>query len=258
MGLNSAAALAALRLIDYSGGREIEGLLLIVPPTKAKTGARKAGPKSGGVESGCATRLPHFDFEREAMAKGFRCVAGVDEVGRGPLAGPVGVAAVILNPDDLPLGVNDSKALTEAERDDLRPVILAKALSVSIAFASAEEIDAFNIRRAALRAMARAVGALSLRPDLVLVDGRDIPEGLFCPARAIIGGDALSMSIAAASIIAKTTRDALMRNLASAFPRYGFADHVGYATPFHRQALARAGPCPYHRRSFRTGEDAEC
>jgi ribonuclease HII len=200
---------------------------------------------------------PHFDFEREALASGCRWVAGVDEVGRGPLAGPVGVAAVILDPNDLPEGLDDSKALTEAKRDELRPVIFAKALSVSIVFASVEEIDAYNIRGAALRAMARAVGGLSLRPDLALIDGRDIPEGLICPARPIIGGDGLSMSIAAASIIAKTTRDALMRNLAREYPQYGFADHVGYATIMHRQALALAGPCPYHRRSFRLSANEE-
>jgi ribonuclease HII len=199
---------------------------------------------------------PHFDFESEAMAEGCRWVAGVDEVGRGPLAGPVGVAAVILDPHDLPEGLDDSKALSEVRRDALRPLIFAKALSVSIVFASAEEIDVYNIRGAALRAMARAVRALSLRPDLALIDGRDVPEGLICPARAIIGGDALSMSIAAASIIAKTTRDALMRNLARDFPQYGFADHVGYATTVHRRALALAGPCPYHRRSFRLAEEA--
>jgi ribonuclease HII len=199
---------------------------------------------------------PHFDFEREAMAGGCRWVAGVDEVGRGPLAGPVGVAAVILDPDDLPEGLDDSKALSGARREELRPIIFAKALSVSIVFASAEEIDTHNIRGAALRAMARAVGALSLRPDIALIDGRDVPDGLICPARPIIGGDALSMSIAAASIIAKTTRDALMRNLGRDFPQYGFADHVGYATAVHRQALALAGPCPYHRRSFRLSEEA--
>jgi ribonuclease HII len=193
----------------------------------------------------------HFDFEREAMAAGRRWVAGVDEVGRGPLAGPVGVAAVILDPDDLPEGLDDSKVLSEARRDALRPVILAKALSVSIVFASPEEIDTHNIRGAALRAMARAVRALSLRPDFALIDGRDLPEGLDCPARAIIDGDALSMSIAAASIIAKTARDALMRNLARDYPQYGFDNHVGYATAAHRRALALAGPCPYHRRSFR-------
>jgi ribonuclease HII len=199
---------------------------------------------------------PHFDFEREAMAGGCRWVAGVDEVGRGPLAGPVGVAAVILDPDNLPEGLDDSKALSVARREELRPIIFAKALSVSIVFASAEEIDTHNIRGAALRAMARAVGALSLRPDIALIDGRDVPDGLICPARPIIGGDALSMSIAAASIIAKTTRDALMRNLGRDFPQYGFADHVGYATALHRQALALAGPCPYHRRSFRLSEES--
>ncbi len=187
---------------------------------------------------------PHFDFEREAMAQGLRWVAGVDEVGRGPLAGPVGVAAVILDPEDLPEGLDDSNALCEAKRDALRPAIFAKAISVSIVFTSAEEIDLYNIRGAVLRAMAQAVRALSLRPHLALFDGRDIPDGLGCPARAIIRGDALSLSIAAASIVAKTTRDALMRNLARESPRYGFADHVGYATAFHRRALAAAGLCP--------------
>jgi ribonuclease HII len=200
---------------------------------------------------------PHFDFEREAFAKGHRWVAGVDEVGRGPLAGPVGVAAVILDPDDLPEGLNDSKALTEPERNLLRDVIFAKALSVSIVFASVEEIDAYNIRGAALRAMARAIAALSLRPHLALIDGRDSPDGLICRARPIIGGDALSMSIAAASIIAKTTRDALMRNLSLEYPQYGFADHVGYVTLGHRRALALSGQCPYHRRSFRLGDESE-
>ncbi len=193
---------------------------------------------------------PHFDFEREAMAGGRRRVAGVDEVGRGPLAGPVGVAAVILDPDDLPEGLDDSKLLNEAKRDALREVILAKALSVSVAFASVEEIDLYNIRGATLRAMARAVAALSLSPDLALIDGRDTPDGLVCSARPIIGGDGKSMSIAAASIIAKTSRDALMRNLGRDYPHYGFADHVGYATASHRRAIALSGRCPYHRRSF--------
>ena len=200
---------------------------------------------------------PHFDFEREAITGGARFVAGVDEVGRGPLAGPVGVAAVILDPDDLPEGLDDSKVLTEAKRDALRPVIFAKALAVSVVFASPGEIDVFNIRGAALRAMARAVAALHLRPHLALIDGRDLPDNLVCPGRAIIDGDALSLSIAAASIIAKTSRDALMRNLHAEYPQYGFADHVGYATAEHRKALKASGPCPYHRRSFRLGEEAE-
>ena len=198
---------------------------------------------------------PHFDFEREAIGHGCRWVAGVDEVGRGPLAGPVGVAAVILDPDDLPDGLDDSKALPEAKRDALKGVILARAVSVSVAFASAEEIDRFNIRGATLRLMARAVAALNVRPDLVLIDGRDVPDGLVCRGLPIIGGDALSMSIAAASIIAKTTRDALMRNLGRDYPGYGFDSHAGYATAFHRRALVRLGPCPYHRRSFRLRRD---
>jgi ribonuclease HII len=200
---------------------------------------------------------PHFDFEREAFACGHRWVAGVDEVGRGPLAGPVGVAAVILDPDDLPFGVDDSKALPETKRELLCEIIFVKALSVSIVFASVEEIDAMNIRGAALRAMARAVAGLSVRPDLALIDGRDSPDGLICPARPIVGGDGLSMSIAAASIVAKTMRDALMRNLDRAYPQYGFADHVGYATAGHRRALLLSGPCPYHRRSFRLGPEEE-
>ena len=204
-----------------------------------------------------AAATPHFDFEREAFACGHRWVAGVDEVGRGPLAGPVGVAAVILDPDDLPFGVDDSKALPEAKREHLCEIIFAKALSVAIVFASVDEIDAMNIRGAALRAMARAVAGLSLRPHLALIDGRDTPDGLICPARPIVGGDGLSMSIAAASIVAKTMRDALMRNLHRDYPHYGFAEHVGYATAAHRRALALSGPCPYHRRSFRLGPDED-
>jgi ribonuclease HII len=204
-----------------------------------------------------ATAAPHFDFEREAFACGHRWVAGVDEVGRGPLAGPVGVAAVILDPDDLPEGLDDSKVLPAATRESLCEIIFAKALSVSVVFASVEEIDLFNIRGAALRAMTRAVAALSMRPHFALIDGRDLPDGLICPARPIIDGDALSMSIAAASIVAKTMRDALMRNLHHDYPHYGFAEHVGYATAGHRRALALSGPCPYHRRSFRLGQQED-
>jgi ribonuclease HII len=204
-----------------------------------------------------AAATPHFDFEREAFACGHRWVAGVDEVGRGPLAGPVGVAAVILDPDDLPFGVDDSKAVPEAKREHLCEIIFAKALSVAIVFASVDEIDAMNIRGAALRAMARAVAGLSLRPHLALIDGRDTPDGLICPARPIVGGDGRSMSIAAASIVAKTMRDALMRNLHRDYPHYGFAEHVGYATAAHRRALALSGPCPYHRRSFRLGPEED-
>ncbi len=194
---------------------------------------------------------PHFIFERELIAGGCGRVAGVDEVGRGPLAGPVGVAAVILDLDDLPEGLDDSKVLTAERREALCEIIFAKALAVSVAFASVAEIDALNIRVATLLAMARAVNALSLRADYALIDGRDIPEGLRCPARAVVGGDGLSLSIAAASIVAKVARDALMTRLDLAHPGYGFAQHAGYATRMHAEALERLGPTPAHRRSFR-------
>lgn len=198
---------------------------------------------------------PDFALERELLARGCSLVAGVDEVGRGPLAGPVGVAAVILDPDDPPEGVDDSKALSPQRREALSELVFAKARSVSIAFASAEEIDALNIRGATLLAMARAVNGLSLRPAFALVDGRDVPDGLCCPARAIVRGDARSASIAAASIVAKVARDALMARLDAACPGYGFARHAGYATRAHIEALARLGPTPFHRRSFRVRGD---
>jgi ribonuclease HII len=193
---------------------------------------------------------PNFRIERDLLRDGAAHVAGVDEVGRGPLAGPVAVAAVILNPLDLPRGVDDSKALPAAERERLYEIILKKALSISLAFASADEIDALNIRGATLAAMARAVNALSLSPAFALIDGRDQPQGLCCAARAIVGGDALCLSIAAASIVAKVARDRMMIRLDSHYPDYGFARHVGYATSFHRDAIARLGPTPFHRLSF--------
>ena len=198
---------------------------------------------------------PDFAFERELFARGCSQVAGVDEVGRGPLAGPVGVGAVILDPDDLPEGLDDSKALSAERREALSEAIYAKSRCVAIAFASVAEIDALNIRGATLLAMARAINALSLRADFALVDGRDIPGGLCCPARAIVRGDARSASIAAASIVAKVARDALMRRLDAVCPGYGFARHAGYATREHIEALARLGPTPFHRRSFRRGGD---
>lgn len=194
--------------------------------------------------------LPDFVHEQSHIGDDLWPVAGVDEAGRGPLAGPVAVAAVILNPADLPDGVDDSKALTAEQREPLFDLILSKALCVSLAFASADEIDLHNIRMATLRAMARAVAALHTRPRMVLVDGRDIPPGLACGARAIIGGDATCISIAAASIIAKVARDRLMARLDSHCPGYGFARHVGYATRSHIEAIAALGPSPFHRRTF--------
>ncbi len=194
--------------------------------------------------------LPDFVQERGHIAEGLWPVAGVDEAGRGPLAGPVAVAAVILNPADLPEGVDDSKALTAEQREPLFDLVLAKALCVSLAFASADEIDTHNIRMATLRAMARAVGALHASPRIALIDGRDLPPGLSCRSRAIIAGDATCLSIAAASIVAKVARDRMMARLDSHCPGYGFARHAGYATRLHLDAIAALGPSPFHRRSF--------
>jgi ribonuclease HII len=193
---------------------------------------------------------PNYKVERSLMREGARHIAGVDEVGRGPLAGPVAVAAVILDPADLPKGVDDSKALSAPEREKLFEIILGKALSVAIAFASAEEVDLLNIRGATLAAMARAVNALSLRPAFALIDGSDWPPGLCCEGRAIIKGDASCLSIAAASIVAKVARDRMMTRLDALYPDYGFARHVGYGTKVHLEALARCGPTPFHRLSF--------
>lgn len=195
---------------------------------------------------------PGFGLERAHLARGARWIAGVDEVGRGPLAGPVTVSAVILDPDAIPEGLDHSKALSAGRRVELANAVFASALAVSIAMASAAEIDEFNIRGATLRAMARALGALNLRPDLALIDGRDVPPGLICPAQAVIGGDQLSLSIAAASIVAKVTRNSLMTRLDPHYPGYGFSSHAGYPTLAHRMALERLGPCPLHRRSFRS------
>lgn len=176
-------------------------------------------------------------------------VAGVDEAGRGPLAGPVVAAAVILDPHDPIDGVADSKALSAARRERLFDAIHARARGVAVGLASVEEIDRLNILQATLLAMQRAVNALPLRPARVLVDGNRVPV-LPMPAEAIVGGDASVAAIAAASIVAKVTRDRLMDELHRLHPDYGFDRHRGYGTAQHLQALARLGPTPAHRRSF--------
>ena len=177
-------------------------------------------------------------------------MAGVDEAGRGPLAGPVSAAAVILDPAAVPPGIDDSKALTAERREALFVAILDAALAVGIGLAPAAEIDAHDIRQATFAAMRRAVRALGIAPDHLLIDGRDVPPGLPCPARALVKGDTLSLSVAAASIVAKVTRDRLMARLDVAHPAYGFRSHKGYPTAAHRAALLRHGPTPYHRLSF--------
>ena len=190
-------------------------------------------------------------FTRETLARtlGQWPVVGIDEVGRGPLAGPVVAAAVILDPDNIPAGLADSKALKPAQREALFPLIAMSALGIGIGSATAEEIDVLNIREATFLAMRRAVAALPLRPALLLVDGRDAPD-LGCTVEAIIKGDASVASIAAASIIAKVIRDRMMARLGQAYPAYGFAQHSGYGTPAHLAAIAAQGPCPDHRFSF--------
>lgn len=180
----------------------------------------------------------------------FRLIAGVDEAGRGPLAGPVSVAAVILDPDRPIDGLNDSKQLTEAQRETLYPLIIERALAWRVEFVHREEIDQLNILQATMEGMRRAVKALQPKAELVRIDGNRIPARLCCPAEALVGGDRLDAAIMAASILAKVTRDRAMVELHTEFPQYGFANHKGYSTPEHLSALARHGPCPQHRRSF--------
>ena len=191
------------------------------------------------------------DFNREtsAIANGLWPLAGIDEVGRGPLAGPVVAAAVILDPDRVPHGLDDSKKLPAAVREELCGEIMERALAVSVASVTAIEIDVINIRQATLLAMRRAVAALPVAPLHILVDGNDPPQ-FACSCEAIIQGDGQIASIAAASIVAKVTRDRMMARLCKCYPAYGFSGHVGYATPEHRKAIAQHGPCPEHRYSF--------
>jgi ribonuclease HII len=191
----------------------------------------------------------HFDLEAELIGQGFWPVAGIDEVGRGPLAGPVCVAAVILDADNAPEGLDDSKKLSQRRRETLYEEILSRALAVSVTLAPAAEIDALNIRGATLACMGRAARGLSVAPRFALIDGRDLPS-LPCPGRAVIKGDEISLSIAAASIVAKVTRDRLMARLDALHPGYGFASHAGYPTPAHSAALTALGPCREHRRSY--------
>ncbi len=193
--------------------------------------------------------LPTDFFERRARKRGAQWIAGVDEVGRGPLAGPVVVAAVMFDGRKFPRGLNDSKLLTRAERGRLYERILACAI-VSVAIASRERIDRMNILQASLWAMNKAVRALSRPADHVLVDGNIRPPGLPCDCEALVGGDGRSVSIAAASIVAKVTRDRLMARVGRAFPDYGFEQHMGYSTPQHFAALDEHGPCRHHRQSF--------
>ncbi|WGM31966.1 Ribonuclease HII [Brevundimonas sp. NIBR11] len=176
-------------------------------------------------------------------------VCGVDEAGRGPWAGPVSAAAVILSPDDIPEGIDDSKALTAERRATLAVEIKARAVAWGVGFASAEEIEELNILQATGLAMCRAIEAMRVQPKAALVDG-NYRFRLPCDVETAVGGDGLSLSIAAASILAKTARDAIMIAMDAEYPGYGFASHKGYNAPIHQAALKAMGPCPIHRKSW--------
>lgn len=193
--------------------------------------------------------MPDFTFERMVDGWPTIVVAGVDEVGRGPLAGPVTAAAVVLDPGNLPDGLDDSKKLSAARRAVLAEALHACA-QVSIAHASVEEIDTINILQASHLAMRRALAGLPVRPGHALIDGNRLPADLACPATAVVKGDARSLSVAAASIVAKVARDAIMAGLAAECPGFGWETNAGYGTRAHLEALQRLGPTPHHRRSF--------
>lgn len=190
-----------------------------------------------------------LEFEKEALAKGYKSVCGVDEAGRGPLAGPVCAAAVILPEGVIIEGVNDSKKLSEKKRESLFDVIREQALSYSIAYATVDEIEEINILNATMLAMRRAIDGLDIKVDYAMIDGNKIPP-IDIDAECIVKGDAKSMSIACASILAKVSRDRLLYKYAEEYPMYGFDKHKGYGTKVHREAILKYGPCPYHRKSF--------
>ena len=192
--------------------------------------------------------MPDFSIENEIKTKGFFAVCGVDEAGRGPLAGPVCAAAVIL--DEEIEGLNDSKKLSEKKREELFPVIKEKAVSFSIAFASVDEIEEYNILNATYLAMNRAIEGLGIPADFALIDGNRVPTDIKIPCETVVKGDAKSASIAAASILAKVTRDRLMLEEDKKYPEYNFKKHKGYGTKEHTDAILKYGMSPIHRPSF--------
>lgn len=204
------------------------------------------GTRAGVVR---VSKRPDLRYERRLWKTGLGAIAGVDEAGVGPMAGPVVAAAVIFEPERFIKGVHDSKQLTPEQRDTLFPLIQEKALAIGIGIAGTAEVDDLNIYWASMLASERALAALARQPDHVLVDGRLIPN-LKLPQTRIVGGDRKSFCIAAASIIAKVTRDRLMLEYDAAYPGYGFASHKGYCTAGHFAALEALGPSPIHRRSF--------
>jgi ribonuclease HII len=189
------------------------------------------------------------DLEQQIFKKGYALIAGVDEAGRGPLAGPVMAAAVIFHLDTIPEGIKDSKKLSARKRNRLADSIKEKALAWSIAAVSADQIDCCNILQATIRAMTAAIFALNIRPDYIITDAVALPN-ITIPLLPLIHGDQLSVSVGAASILAKVSRDELMDLWSKEYPEYGFAKHKGYPTPDHLEALQKYGPCPIHRKTF--------
>lgn len=194
--------------------------------------------------------MPDYEFEKAAVNSGFSCICGVDEAGRGPLAGPVCAAAVILPEGAVIEGLDDSKKLTEKKRERLYDIIKTTAVAYSVAYGTLEEIETVNILEATYLAMNRAIEGLNVKPDFALIDGNRIPRGIKIPCETIVKGDSKSMSVAAASVLAKVTRDRLMLEYDKKYPEYNFKKHKGYGTKEHTELIKQYGPCEIHRLSF--------
>lgn len=194
--------------------------------------------------------MPDYEFEKAAVNSGFSCICGVDEAGRGPLAGPVCAAAVILPEGAVIEGLDDSKKLTEKKREKLYDIIRETAVAYSVAYGTLEEIESVNILEATYLAMNRAIEGLSVKPDFALIDGNRVPRGIKIPCETIVKGDSKSMSVAAASVLAKVTRDRLMLEYDKKYPEYNFKKHKGYGTKEHTELIKQYGPCEIHRLSF--------
>lgn len=194
--------------------------------------------------------MPDYEYEKAAKKCGFSLICGVDEAGRGPLAGPVCAAAVILPEDAVIEGLNDSKKLSEKKREMLYDVIKEKALAFSVAYGTLEEIGELNILQATFIAMNRAIDGLEIKPDFALIDGNRVPKDIKIPCETVVKGDGKSMSVAAASVLAKVTRDRLMLEYDKKYPEYNFKKHKGYGTKEHTELIKKYGPCEIHRISF--------
>ncbi len=194
--------------------------------------------------------MPDYEFEKAAVNSGFSCICGVDEAGRGPLAGPVCAAAVILPAGAVIEGLDDSKKLTEKKRERLYDIIKQTAVAYSVAYGTLEEIETVNILEATYLAMNRAIDGLTVKPDFALIDGNRVPRGIKIPCETIVKGDSKSMSVAAASVLAKVTRDRLMLEYDKKYPEYNFKKHKGYGTKEHTELIKQYGPCEIHRLSF--------